>query len=126
MSDEQRKPGRPRIEIDETLLKKLSQLHLPKKVMADVLGVSVDTLDRNFADKIELFQSESKSKIAAALFDEAINKREPWALKSLAQKHLDYSDKQQVEHSGVIANTPDEELDAKIATMMAPYTKKEE
>ena len=123
MADEQRKPGRPRIEINEEMLKKLSQLHLPKKVMADVLGISVDTLDRNFADKIELFQSESKSKIAAALFDEAINKREPWALKSLAHKHLDYSDKSSVEHSGNLSSLTDEEFNKRFAEMMAPYNK---
>lgn len=96
MSDAPRGPGRPPIQIDEDLLKKLAQLHLSKKIIADVLGISVDTLDRNFADKIELYQSESKSKIASVLFDEAINKREPWALKALAQKHLDYTDKQEV------------------------------
>lgn len=96
MSDAPKGPGRPPIQIDEDLLKKLAQLHLSKKIIADVLGISVDTLDRNFAEKIEIFQSESKSKIASVLFDEAINKREPWALKALAQKHLDYSDKSEV------------------------------
>ena len=88
--------GRPLMVIDETILKKLCQLHLTQKVMADILECSVDTLNRNYADKMELWQSESKSKIASVLFDEAINKREPWALKALAQKHLDYSDKSEV------------------------------
>lgn len=36
-----------------------------------------------------------------------------------------WHDKQQIEHSGSIQNTPDEELDAKIAGLMAPYEKKE-
>jgi AraC-like DNA-binding protein len=85
--------ARPLAEIDENLLKKLTKLHLSDKVIADCLGVSVDTLHRRFAEEMQKWRSESKSKIADVLFDEAVNKREPWALKALAQKHLDYSDK---------------------------------
>lgn len=88
--------GRPKLEVDEAALQKLCYLHLSKKIMSDILDVSVDTLDRYYAAKIDLWQSESKGKIAQVLFDEAVNKREPWALKALAQKHLDYSDKSEV------------------------------
>lgn len=98
--------GRPPIEIDEELLEKLTKLHLSDKVIADCVGCSVDTLHRRFADKMEQWKSESKSKIAHVLFDEAIIKREPWALKALAQKHLDYSDraevKQEVKSEGFV------------------------
>ena len=37
--------GRPLMIIDETILKKLCQLHLTQKVMADILECSVDTLN---------------------------------------------------------------------------------
>lgn len=92
--------ARPRKKVDEILLEKLSKLQLSDKVMADIVGISVDTLHRRFADKIEIWRSKSKGKIAEVLFDEGINKREPWALKALCQKHLDYADKQDVDHSG--------------------------
>lgn len=85
--------GRPPKEIDEELLKKLSGLHLSTKVMADILGVSTDTLERRYAAEMEQWRSETKGKIAEVLFDEGVTNREPWALKALAQKHLDYSDK---------------------------------
>ncbi len=87
------KPGRPQKEINEDLLKKLTKLHLSDKVIADCLGVHVDTLHNRFSEQMEQWRSESKGKIAEVLFDEAVNKREPWALKALAQKHLDYSDR---------------------------------
>ena len=90
--------GRPKIEVDQDLLKKLCQLHLSTKIIADIVGCSTDTLERNYAAKMEIWKSESKSKIASVLFDEAVNKREPWALKALAQRHLDYSDKVETKH----------------------------
>lgn len=114
---DEKKPGRPFKEVDEEALDKMAQMHLPDKVIADVLGISEDTLHRRYADRIALLQSEGKSIIASALFDEGVNKREPWALKALAQKHLDYSDKIKTEtdlkHS--FDNLTDEELDASIA-----------
>lgn len=101
---ESKKVGRPPIEVDEKLLKTLSKFHLSDKVIAECLGISVDTLHRRFADQIELYKSQSKSKIAEILFDEALNKREPWALKALAQKHLDYHDKFKAETENVNLN----------------------
>lgn len=96
--------ARPQIQVDETLLKKLTKLHLSDKVIAEIIGISVDTLHRRFADKMEQWRSESKGKMAEVLFDEAINKREPWALKALAQKHLDYFDRMQTENENVNIN----------------------
>ena len=90
--------ARPRIKIDELLLEKLAKLHLSEKVMADIVGCHPDTLRDRFSTKIEEWRSKSKGKMAEVLFDEAINKRQPWALKALAQRHLDYADK--VEQSG--------------------------
>lgn len=100
--------ARPLKQVNEELLKKLTQLHLSDKVIADVLEISEDTLHRRFADKMVMWRSQSKSKIAEVLFDEAINKREPWALKALAQRHLEYADRVQADnknentHSGVV------------------------
>lgn len=96
------KGGRPLIEINEKLLQTLTRLHLSDKVIAHCVGCSVDTLERRFADKMEIWRSESKGKIAEVLFDEAINKREPWALKTISQRHLGYADKvEQVNKSEV-------------------------
>lgn len=107
--------GRKVIPIDEKLLKTLTQYHLSDKIISDILGISEDTLNRRFADKMNQWRSESKSKIASVLYDEGINKREPWALKALAQKHLDYYDKKET----TVIDKPlekltDEQIDAEI------------
>lgn len=85
--------GRPFVKVDEILLEKLTKLHLSDQVLADILGIGINTLHRRFHDRMEKWKSESKSKMANVLFDEALNKREPWALKALAQRHLGYADK---------------------------------
>ena len=90
--------ARPKKKVDEILLAKLAKLHLSDNVIADCLGISVDTLNRRYAEIIKDYKSMTKSKMAEVLFDEALNKREPWALKMITQRHLDYADK--VEQSG--------------------------
>lgn len=85
--------ARPTIPVDEQLLEDLTKLHLSDKVIADILGISADTLHRRYAEQMDHWRSVSVGKIAEVLFDEGVNRREPWALKALAQKHLDYSDR---------------------------------
>lgn len=108
--------ARPQKKIDEIMLEKLTKLHLSDQTIADCLGCSVWTLERRYAQKMDEWRSKSKSKIADVLFDEAINKREPWALKALSQKHLDYHDriKTEVKDTTPREKMTDEELEAEI------------
>ena len=113
---QQQNGGRKPQPIDEKMLENLTKLHLSDQIIASCLGVSVWTLERRFAQQMELWRSQSKSKIANVLFDEAVNKREPWALKALAQKHLDYHDKVKTESVNTNTNfnfdhLSDKELD---------------
>lgn len=109
--------GRKLKPVDEALLEKLAKLHLSEKVMADILGIHPDTLRDRFSIKIEEWRSKSKGKIAEVLFDEGINKREPWALKALSQKHLDYHDKVRTDFNNVTPERKltDEELEKAIS-----------
>lgn len=102
---EKNKGGRPPKEVNEKLLQSLTKLHLSDKVIAETLEISVDTLHRRFKDQMEMWRSQSKAKIAEVLFDEAITHREPWALKALSQKHLDYADKIQSENKNETNHT---------------------
>lgn len=118
------KKGRKPLPIDEKMLEQLTKLHLNVETIANCLGCSRDTLERRFAEKMDLWRSQSKSKIANVLFDEAVNKREPWALKALAQKHLDYHDKVKTESVNTNTNfnyesLSDEELDQKMKELDA-------
>jgi hypothetical protein len=108
--------GRKLKPVDESLLEKLTKLHLSDKVISDILGIHPDTLRDRFSIKMDEWRSRSKGKIAEVLFDEGVNKREPWALKALAQKHLDYHDKVKTEATNVHSfnELSDEELDARI------------
>lgn len=109
--------GRKLKPVDEALLEKLTKLHLSDKVISDILGIHEDTLHSRFSEKMHEWRSRSKGKIAEVLFDEGINKREPWALKALAQKHLDYHDKVKTETTNVNASMEklsDDQLEAEI------------
>lgn len=108
--------ARPKKVVDEKLLENLTKLHLSDQVISDCVGVSVWTLERRYAQQMQEWRSQSKSKIANVLFDEAINKREPWALKALAQKHLNYHDKIKTESTNIhsFGELSDEDLDTKI------------
>lgn len=60
---EKRPVGRPKIEIDEDLLYKLALIHCTMKEMVEIIGVSEDTLKRNFAGIINKGKAEGKSRL---------------------------------------------------------------
>ena len=60
--EEKKKVGRPKIEINEDQLEKLSSLLCTMEEMASFFGCSVDTLERNFADTIKESYSEKLTK----------------------------------------------------------------
>jgi len=63
MDEEKKKVGRPKIELDEDLLLKLATIHCTMKEMVDILGVSEDTLKRNFAGIINKGKAEGKTRL---------------------------------------------------------------
>lgn len=87
------KSGRKPIPVDEKLMEKLSKFQLSDKLIADCCGISVWTLNRRFAQKVDFWKSQGKCKIADVLFDEAISRRKEYAVKMVAQKHLGYSER---------------------------------
>lgn len=112
-----RKPGRPRKVIDENLLKKLTKLHLSDRTIASILEVHVDTLHSRYSEQMEQWKSLSKGKIAEILFDEAITRRAPWALKTIVQRHLGYFDRAKIEATNFnqnYENLSDEQLREKM------------
>jgi hypothetical protein len=84
--------ARPKKEIDEKIVKELAFIHLPNEFIANICGVSVDTLLRRFAGLI----AEQRSKGKAKLLSKAWFKVEhnDWnAIKFLLQNYLGLSDK---------------------------------
>jgi hypothetical protein len=103
-----KKLGRKPKKVDLPLLEKLAKLHLSDKVIAECLNIHPDTLRAHFSSQIDAWQSKSKGKIAEVVFDQAVNQKEPWALKMLAQKHLGYTDK--VEQVNRVIVSEDDDL----------------
>lgn len=66
MSEEKTKKnkgGRPKKQVDQDLLYKLATIHCTMKEMVDILGVSEDTLKRNFSDIIDKGKAEGKMRL---------------------------------------------------------------
>lgn len=55
--------GRPRLVIDKDLLEQLAKIQCTMQEIAAVLGCSVDTLERNFADVIKKGKDEGKASL---------------------------------------------------------------
>ena len=66
-----RKVGRPRVKVDELMLKNLATIGCTQQEMADACGCDKSTLARNFADIIQLAQSDGKTKLRAAQWRKA-------------------------------------------------------
>lgn len=84
--------ARPKLEIDEETVKKLAALNCSMEEIGHVVGCSVDTLERRFADIIKEGRSHGKVSLKRKMFDTAISGNVTmmiWLSKNL----LGYSDK---------------------------------
>jgi AraC-like DNA-binding protein len=57
------KGGRPAIKVDTDLIEKLAAIHCTNKEIAEVLGISIDTLQRNFPDFLQKGRATGKAKL---------------------------------------------------------------
>lgn len=55
--------ARPKIEIDEALVRKLATIHCTMNEISAVVGCSVDTLERRYAELIKKGKNEGKSSL---------------------------------------------------------------
>ena len=68
------KKGAPKKEVDVAILKKLCEVQCTVKEMAYILGVSVDTLNRNYKDVIATGKTLGKVALRRAQWRNAIEK----------------------------------------------------
>ena len=68
------KKGAPKKEVDVKVLRNLCEIQCTVKEMAFVLGVSVDTLNRNYKDVIQAGKSQGKIALRRAQWRNAIEK----------------------------------------------------
>lgn len=89
---EPRPAGRPKIEIDPVQVEKLAAIDCTMREIASVVGCSVDTLERRFAEVIEKGREQGKASIKRALFHMAVNRHNIAAAIWLSKQRLGYSD----------------------------------
>ena len=103
------KGGRPKIEVNYDMIKKLASIFCTGEEIADILGISYDTLERriknkykcSFADYIKKFNSTGKASLRRMQFKsaEAGNASlQIW----LGKQYLGQTDKQDLNHSNNI------------------------
>ena len=76
MKQEQKKNpvGRPRVKVDMDILANLSQIGCTQEEIASVLGMSARTLQRNFAEIVEVNKNKGKASLRKKMWDKAIKK----------------------------------------------------
>lgn len=84
--------GRPRIEIDMEKLRKLANNQCTDLEIAAQLGISLDTLSRNFAEKAAYYRAEGLAILRCAQWEKAITKMDSTMLKHLGKCYLGQKD----------------------------------
>lgn len=64
--------ARPKLEIDEKLVEALARISCTYEEIASVVGCSVDTLERRFADQIEQGRQQGKTSLRRKQFEVAL------------------------------------------------------
>ena len=90
--------GRPKKEVDATLVERLAMIQCTTKEIAAVCGCSVDTLDRRFADLIEKGKLSGKSSLRKKQYEVAMNGNVSMLI-FLGKQMLDQKDEQRIHNS---------------------------
>tara|TARA_R110000787_G_scaffold17831_3_gene55227 strand:+ start:396 stop:743 length:348 start_codon:yes stop_codon:yes gene_type:complete len=94
--------GRPKIEVDVNILKNLCEIQCTVKEMAWVLGVSTDTLNRNYADIISAGKAQGKVALRRAQWRNAMEKNNVTMQIWLGKNILNQTDSPLDEEAGQI------------------------
>ena len=66
--------GRPKVKVDMDILANLSQIGCTQEEIASVLGISARTLQRNFAEIVEVNKNKGRASLRKQMWDKAIKK----------------------------------------------------
>ena len=96
------KKGAPRKIVDKAVLRNLCEIQCTIKEMAYVLGVSVDTLNRNYRDVIDEGKSQGKIALRRAQWRNAMEKNNVTMQIWLGKNVLNQTDAPLDEETGTI------------------------
>ena len=97
VSEKRKGAGRPKIIVDEEILKNLASIGCPTYEIASVMGVSARTLKRNYADIIEQFREKGKASLRKKMWDKAVKKDNTNMQIWLSKNYLGMKDRTQTE-----------------------------
>lgn len=78
--------------IDLELVYGLAKLHCTNREIASLVGVSVDTLQRNYHDILDKGRDEGKMTLRRSMWDLALNGKNPTMMIWLSKQHLGFTD----------------------------------
>ena len=116
-AEKKKQLGRPHKAIDEKVLANLSQIGCTQEEIGSIVGISARTLQRRFADLLEVNKNKGKASLRKKMFDKAVKKDNTMMQIFLSKNMLGMSDKVQqtnvTEPLPLIIEAQAEEIDGK-------------
>ena len=89
--------GRPKKELDEDVIAKLSQIGCTQEEIGSVVGISARTLQRNYAEIIDQYKEKGKASLRKKMWDKAVKKDNTNMQIWLSKNYLGMKDRTQTE-----------------------------
>ena len=116
-AEKKKQLGRPHKAIDEKVLANLSQIGCTQEEIGSIVGISARTLQRRFADLLEVNKNKGKASLRKKMYDKAVKKDNTMMQIFLSKNLLGMSDKVQqtnvTEPLPLIIEAQAEEIDGK-------------
>ena len=97
VTEKRKGAGRPKLIIDQEILKNLASIGCPTYEIASVMNVSARTLKRNYADIIEQYREKGKASLRKKMWDKAVKKDNTNMQIWLSKNYLGMKDRTQNE-----------------------------
>jgi transcriptional regulator with XRE-family HTH domain len=91
-AEKKKQLGRPQKPIDEKVLANLSQINCTQEEIASILGISARTLQRRYADLIEVNKNKGKASLRKRMYEKAMKGNDKLMI-WLSKQYLEMSDR---------------------------------
>ena len=91
-AEKKKQLGRPQKPIDEKVLANLSQINCTQKEIASILGISARTLQRRYADLIEVNKNKGKASLRKRMYEKAMKGNDKLMI-WLSKQYLNMTDR---------------------------------
>ena len=91
-AEKKKQLGRPQKPIDEKVLANLSQINCTQEEIASILGISARTLQRRYADLIEVNKNKGKASLRKRMYEKALKGNDKLMI-WLSKQYLNMTDR---------------------------------